>query len=202
MKLSENQQKMLRMLPGVDHILELVQSLPFFDGIPGVVVTNSIRKTLEARRKSILTADQNIGEETLSDERILELVKAAVEKAMAPNLKHLINATGVVVHTNLGRSLLPDVVVDNIRVIAGRYSNLEYDLNAGKRGCATAVLKISYVKSAVPKPAWWSITTPGQFCSAWRQLQKAGKLLSPAASLWRLAVRSEFRILWQKAGVS
>jgi L-seryl-tRNA(Ser) seleniumtransferase len=133
-KLSENQQKMLRMLPGVDHVLALVEPLPFFKGIPAVVVTNSIRETLGARRKSILTAGQNIAEESLADARIIELVKAAVEKAMAPNLKPLVNATGVVVHTNLGRSLLPDEVVDNLKVIAGRYSNLEYDLNAGKRG--------------------------------------------------------------------
>jgi L-seryl-tRNA(Ser) seleniumtransferase len=133
-KLTENQQKMLRMLPGVDHVLALVEPLPFFKGIPAVVVTNSIRETLGARRKSILTAGQNIAEESLADARIIELVKAAVEKAMAPNLKPLVNATGVVVHTNLGRSLLPDEVVDNLKVIAGRYSNLEYDLNAGKRG--------------------------------------------------------------------
>ncbi len=53
---------------------------------------------------------------------------------MALKLKYLVNATGVVVHTNLGRSLLPVEVIENIASIAGRYSNLEYDLDAGKRG--------------------------------------------------------------------
>jgi L-seryl-tRNA(Ser) seleniumtransferase len=133
-KLSEKQQKMLRMLPGVDHILELVENLPIFDGIPGVVVTNSIRRTLEARRKSILASAHDIDEEALSDDQIVEQVRVAVTEDMAPNLKNLINATGVVVHTNLGRSLLPGEVIANLDIIAGRYSNLEYDLSVGKRG--------------------------------------------------------------------
>ena len=99
-KLSENQQNSLRMLPGVDHVLELAEAQPFFDNIPKTVVTNSIRKTLDARRKSILAADQDILEEDLADARIIELVKIAVSKAMTPNLKHLVNATGVVVPTD------------------------------------------------------------------------------------------------------
>jgi len=134
MKLSENQQKMLQTLPGVDYVLELFKTVPFFENIPKTVIVNSIRKTLESRRKSILAADLSIDEDSLSDDRIIELVETAVKKAMALNLRHIVNATGVVVHTNLGRSLLPTEAIENIAFIAGRYSNLEYDLNAGKRG--------------------------------------------------------------------
>jgi L-seryl-tRNA(Ser) seleniumtransferase len=134
MKLSENQQKALRMLPGVDHILELTRTQLFFENIPKTVIINSIRETLASRRNSILTADLSLREEGLSDDRIIELIKAAVKKVMALNLRHLVNATGVVVHTNLGRSLLPREVIENIAVIAGGYSNLEYDLDAGRRG--------------------------------------------------------------------
>ncbi len=125
---------MLQTLPGVDHVLELFKTIPFFENIPKTVIINSIREILENWRNSILAADLSIREESLSDDRILELVKAAVNKAMALNLRHLVNATGVVVHTNLGRSLLPGEVIENIAVIAGGYSNLEYDLDAGRRG--------------------------------------------------------------------
>ena len=134
MQLSENQQKMLRMLPGVDHILELAGAIAFFDNIPKTVMVNSIRETLETLRIGILAPERNIRAESLSEERIIEMVAAVAKKAMSLNLTNLVNATGIVVHTNLGRSLLPGPVIENIAAIAGRYSNLEYDLEAGKRG--------------------------------------------------------------------
>ncbi len=134
MQLSENQQKMLRKLPGVDHVLELAATVPFFENIPKTVMVNSIRETLETLRNSILASERDIREESVSEGRIIELVKAVAKKTMALNLTNLVNATGIVVHTNLGRSLLPEEVTGNIAAIAGRYSNLEYDLEAGKRG--------------------------------------------------------------------
>jgi len=125
---------MLRKLPGVDHVLELCKARQFFKDIPQTVLVNAVRKVLETMRNGILEARPGITEENLSDETIIEAVTATVARAAAPNLKTLVNATGVVVHTNLGRSLLPESAVQNISVIAGRYSNLEYDLDAGKRG--------------------------------------------------------------------
>jgi L-seryl-tRNA(Ser) seleniumtransferase len=133
-KISQSQQNMLRMLPGVDHVLELCGTRSFFQNIPKTVLVNAIRKILETLRTGILSTDRDITGEGLSDTHIIEAVTAAVIKATTPNLKPLVNATGVVVHTNLGRSLLPEAVVENISLIAGRYSNLEYDLDAGKRG--------------------------------------------------------------------
>jgi L-seryl-tRNA(Ser) seleniumtransferase len=141
MKLSENQQKRLRLLPGVDKLLDHSGRDPFFDDIPKTLVVNTIRQTLDSRRSLILAADQNTGEKSLSDFRIMELVKQAVGKAIQPNLKHVVNATGIVVHTNLGRSLLPDEAVANLVTIAGRYSNLEYDLEAGKRGSRYSIVE-------------------------------------------------------------
>ncbi len=134
MKISDNQQTLLRMLPGVDQLLEQSKKEPFFANIPKAVVVNAIRQTLDSRRTRILAADPGIAEQSLSVSRIMEWVKETAAKAMTPNLKPLINATGVVVHTNLGRSLVPDEVIGNLARIAGRYSNLEYDLGAGKRG--------------------------------------------------------------------
>jgi len=141
MNLSKDQQKLLRLLPGVDQLLEQSKKDRYFDNIPKAVVINSIRHTLDSRRNRILAADQIIAEQSLSDIRIMELVKEAVAKAMTTNLKPLINATGVVVHTNLGRSLLPAEVIDNLAQIAGRYSNLEYDLAAGKRGSRYSIVE-------------------------------------------------------------
>jgi L-seryl-tRNA(Ser) seleniumtransferase len=134
MKISDNQQTLLRMLPGVDQLLEQSNKDTFFEDIPKTVVISSIRQTLDSRRNRILAADPGIAEQSLSVSRIMKQVREAAAKAMTPNLIPLINATGVVVHTNLGRSLVPAAVIENLAHIAGRYSNLEYDLGAGKRG--------------------------------------------------------------------
>jgi len=140
-KISQSQQNLLRKLPGVDHVLELCGTRSFFQDIPKSLLVNAIRKILETLRIGILGSGPDITEESLADAHIIETVTAAVIKAITPNLKPLVNATGVVVHTNLGRSLLPEAVVENISVVAGRYSNLEYDLDAGKRGSRHAIVE-------------------------------------------------------------
>ena len=134
MKLTENQQKLLRMLPGVDQLLELCGNDSYFAGIPKAVVISSIRNSLESQRKRILADDQSIDSQSLTELRLMKRIRNAAADAMEFNLKPLINATGVVVHTNLGRSLLPVDAIENLAPIAGLYSNLEYDLKAGKRG--------------------------------------------------------------------
>jgi L-seryl-tRNA(Ser) seleniumtransferase len=132
--ISPEQQALLRKLPGVDSLIELCARADFFQDIPQTVVVRSIRSVIDDRRRAILSADPSINETSLLDPQMIDAVKHAVRKAMRPNLRPTINATGVVVHTNLGRSLLAAEAVENLVTIASRYSNLEYDLSAGKRG--------------------------------------------------------------------
>ena len=132
--INPDQQTLLRKLPGVDSLMELCDKTGFFQGIPQTVVVKSIRSVIDDRRQAILSAKSSINENSLLDSQMIEAVKHAVSKAMIPNLRHTINATGVVVHTNLGRSLLAAEAVENLATIASRYSNLEYDLSVGKRG--------------------------------------------------------------------
>jgi L-seryl-tRNA(Ser) seleniumtransferase len=134
MKLDQKQQTLLRRLPGVDRILELTKTEPFFEDIPQSVLVNSIRASIENQRDRILQNDPGMSEDHLSEPGMLEEVKRCVAKTMAPNLRRVVNATGVVVHTNLGRSLLAPEADEMLSLIAGRYSNLEYNLAVGKRG--------------------------------------------------------------------
>jgi len=134
MKLDQKQQTLLRKLPGVDRILEMIKTDPFFEDIPQSVLVNSIRATIENQRSRILQNDPGMSEDSLAEPGMLEEVKGGVTKAMAPNLRRVVNATGVVVHTNLGRSLLAEEADEMLSLIAGRYSNLEYNLEIGKRG--------------------------------------------------------------------
>ncbi len=134
MEINENQQNLLKMLPGIDRILEILKNEPFFDNIPRSVLVLSIRKVVGKLRNEILDASKCSDEKDLTDFIVMGKIKDAVNKAMTPNLKPAINATGVVIHTNMGRSVLADDAVKNLLLIAKNYSNLEFDLEKGERG--------------------------------------------------------------------
>lgn len=110
----------LRDLPSVD---ELLRELESFDGVPRALLTNEIRSVL-AEQRSALKHNAAAG----THDSISSLVIARLERLRSSSLKRVINATGVVLHTNLGRAPLP-----SFAPISG-YSNLEYDLATGKRG--------------------------------------------------------------------
>ncbi|MCK4728924.1 MAG: L-seryl-tRNA(Sec) selenium transferase, partial [Desulfobacterales bacterium] len=132
--MNQERQALLRQLPGVDHVLDLWERAYPARDLPRSVVVASIRKTLEELRSTILAPDETLDDASFSDSELLRLTERTVNNAMEFNLKHVINATGVVVHTNLGRSLLPESVARHVAEITSRYSNLEFDLEKGARG--------------------------------------------------------------------
>ena len=134
MDLSSEQKAKLRALPAVDRILELSRRRPEFEAIPDTLLVSAIRTALEAQRHRILTGDSDITADHLSDGRILELTARTLQESLQMKLRPVVNATGIVVHTNLGRSLLAADAIENLIRVAGEYSNLEYDLTAGRRG--------------------------------------------------------------------
>src|SRR5690349_16194983 len=70
--------------------------------------------------------------------RVIEaLAEAALSSDARGSLRPVINATGVVIHTNLGRAPLAEAAIDRVASIARGYSNLEYDIAAGRRGSPT-----------------------------------------------------------------
>ncbi|MEN3312348.1 MAG: L-seryl-tRNA(Ser) seleniumtransferase [Actinomycetota bacterium] len=88
---------------------------------------------VEAARKVVARAREQI---QLGDDPgdLVSLLQDELEAARMPHLRRVINATGVIVHTNLGRAPLAEAAIDHVREIARGYSNLEYDLEAGGRG--------------------------------------------------------------------
>jgi L-seryl-tRNA(Ser) seleniumtransferase len=107
-------------------------------------VAESIRVVLARLRQEIAGGgiDEKSIDEKSFDEKSLDLalggLSAAVERQLRQSLSHslrpLINATGVILHTNLGRAPLAAAALDHIRATAGVYSNLEYDVSTGERG--------------------------------------------------------------------
>ena len=148
------QQALLRKLPGVDHVLDLWDKIEPVKDVPRAVLVRSVRATLDRLRTSVLAGDEFVDETMLGDDHLLHLSTQAVKKSMEFNLNRVINATGVVVHTNLGRSLLPESVARHVAEISSRYSNLEFDLEKGVRGsrysCVEDILcEISGAESAI-----------------------------------------------------
>ena len=134
MRLNKKQQNLLQRLPGIDLILENARDEPFFTNIPKSVLVRSARSVIEDLRADILNGEKETTDEIPTLSLLLEKVRDSVKNIMQLNLKRTINATGIIVHTNLGRSLLPADAVENLLEIAGRYSNLEFDLSKGIRG--------------------------------------------------------------------
>mgnify|MGYP006281528507 FL=1 len=128
------QQALLKRLPGVDLVLDAISAKGLFPDTPQTVVTAAVRDVINQLRVEILEHADPFAETRLAPAAVVEQVREAVEKAMALNLDRLINATGVVVHTNLGRSLLSNDALAHMQAVAGRYSNLEFNLATGKRG--------------------------------------------------------------------
>jgi len=131
---NKNKQSLLRMLPGIDTVMDQLNGDPFFKDIPKSVLVQSCRWVVESLRLRILEDDPSVDKTDLSDAGILTRVKNKTKAILSPNLTRTINATGVVIHTNLGRSLLSSEAVGNMATIAGRYSNLEFNLKSGTRG--------------------------------------------------------------------
>ncbi len=134
MAVTEKQQAMLRSIPGIDRILELAGEKKEFELVPRSVLTKSARYVVEQVRKEILAGEKTLSEEDLGKDRILLRVKDRVKEALKPNLIPVVNVTGIVVHTNLGRSILAPAALENLIAINSGYSNLEFDLKKGRRG--------------------------------------------------------------------
>ena len=125
---------LLRSLPGVDRMLEWFKVDPFFEEIPRSMQVRTARSVIEVLRTDIRASSSEMGPEIISKTSILSRIKKIISDSMQPNLRPVINASGIIIHTNLGRSLMADSALENIQQIAAGYSNLEFDLKAGQRG--------------------------------------------------------------------
>lgn len=115
-----------RDLPSVNALLETATVHTLLDQHPRGVVLDAVRSAIDAARSA--------GEFHRTEQQWMESIVSAVRQRTQPSLRRVINATGVVLHTNLGRAPLADVAIRAIGEVAQGFSNLEYDLDAGERG--------------------------------------------------------------------
>lgn len=128
---SDNTKELFRSIPKVDEVLLSPQVIEYLEVIPRSVVLNAIRSTLDDARSAIACGTRTVP--VIMAEIIAE-VKTRSEILMQPSLRRVINATGIIIHTNLGRSILADEAVAAVHEVAHTYSTLEYDVDSGERG--------------------------------------------------------------------
>lgn len=139
--------KDLRSLPSVDHLLQIPACQQLLLRYGHTLLINTLRSQLDDIRKD--------GKKDLpTEEQIIKLTVDKLSLMTKPSVKKVINATGVILHTNLGRSPLSKESIAEIEIAARNYTNLEYNLSSGTRGsrhdhCEELLTRLSGTKSAM-----------------------------------------------------
>ncbi|MDA8168820.1 MAG: L-seryl-tRNA(Sec) selenium transferase [Nitrospiraceae bacterium] len=117
-------------LPPVDEVLKGPQGQKWLGLHPRRFVLSAIRQVLDDARREIRQG----GRPALGTEALYPLIEKRIKVLTTPSLRRVINATGIVLHTNLGRAPLSNAALENIIRVSKGYSNLEYNIEEGKRG--------------------------------------------------------------------
>lgn len=124
-------QEILRGIPKVDELMQQEAILALREELPTAAVRAAVREKLDGLRQAILAGDVCVLPEEAS---LCEAICRRAREDALPSLRPVINGTGVVLHTNLGRACLSQRAADAVTAVARGYSTLEYDLAKGQRG--------------------------------------------------------------------
>src|SRR5438270_9337396 len=130
---SSDQADLLRQIPSVDELLAQPRLAALAQRVNRELLVE-ITRTVLADLRGRITGEGATAVIALDSSALEERITSMVEQVLASSLQPVINATGVILHTNLGRAPLSGAAVEEIRRSATSYSNLEYDLEAGARG--------------------------------------------------------------------
>jgi len=134
---TDKRKKLLQSLPAVGESIHAPELAAVVDAFPRSLVVRALRDEIEHLRALILAGKVA----TVDAVSFYRAVQERIRRHDRPRLTRLINATGIVVHTNLGRSPLAEPAVAAVMQAARGYSNLEYDLTAGRRGSRTTLVE-------------------------------------------------------------
>ena len=123
--------QLLSQIPAINKILLLDEVKSLIQEYSEVAVKSAIKNYIDEIKQEILNEEL---QEVPSLEKIVEVVTQIVKSEDKNSLRRVINATGTILHTNLGRSLLSQKIKENIESVAFNYSNLEFDIDNKKRG--------------------------------------------------------------------
>jgi len=134
-----DKQNVLKAIPPVNEILDSPEVITLIERLGRAYVIENVKLIIDEYRKNIgkskqLDAEQHHGTRPEVTEYLIKSLKDWIEQQQKSGLKKIINATGIVLHTNLGRAPLPEQAVKSIYEVSQGYSNLEFDTETGGRG--------------------------------------------------------------------
>lgn len=122
--------ELLRKLPKIDELLKDEKIIKLMQENPRTLILESLRESIEFFRNGILKGSIT----SITTEAVIDLSINFLEEKKKMHLRRVINGTGTVIHTNLGRSILSEKAIENVIEVASNYNNLEYEISQGKRG--------------------------------------------------------------------
>ena len=124
-------QQLLRELPSVDRLLRLPVTVDLMAEYGRSLTLELLRTTLETMRQSVLNGTSSA---IPANAMLVQMAREGLEDLLLPTLRPVINATGVIIHTNLGRAPLSQAAMKAVETAVNSYATLEYDLDSGQRG--------------------------------------------------------------------
>ncbi|MEA3361795.1 MAG: L-seryl-tRNA(Sec) selenium transferase [Thermodesulfobacteriota bacterium] len=128
------QQNLLRTLPAIDRILREEPLRNLSQQLPQETLSHAVQELIASLRQEILETGQIVPPERLHPENVAAVAAQNCRELLQPSLRKVINATGTLLHTNLGRAPLSSQSLRAINDVAAGYSNLEFELDSGCRG--------------------------------------------------------------------
>ncbi|MBL8310422.1 MAG: L-seryl-tRNA(Sec) selenium transferase [Burkholderiales bacterium] len=126
-------------IPAVDRVLRLPRIATRVAQNGRTLVVAAVRAQMDAWRSAVRDGHLTTG--GLTDEALSDAIEARVEHALRPRMRSVLNLTGTVIHTNLGRALLADSALHHLLAVMAGPNNLEYDLATGSRGDRDSVVE-------------------------------------------------------------
>ncbi|KWT89823.1 L-seryl-tRNA(Sec) selenium transferase [Candidatus Magnetominusculus xianensis] len=120
----------LRNIPSIDSLLKIPKAIKWLKEYPRNLVLKALRDAVDTKRTELLSGEAH----SVTLNSLISLANDRLTAHTSFSLRPVINATGIVIHTNLGRAPLCKSAIDNAAAIAAGYSTLEYDLKSGRRG--------------------------------------------------------------------
>lgn len=149
----DNKKELLKQLPKIDEVLKDQRLFVFFEDNPRELVVEAVREEIDGLRSRILSGEP-FSDGGLFREESMDRIKNKIKDKSAYSLRRVINATGTIVHTNLGRANLSESACRRVAETAASYSTLEYDVARGKRGSRhdhieKMILRLTGAESAI-----------------------------------------------------